>query len=62
MPAAALTPRVRMMAICGRVAESRTEFGVFNLKGVRQSITAETFPYGAPYSLAFPRSIKSAPG
>jgi hypothetical protein len=45
MPAAALTPRVRMMAICGRVAESRTEFGVFNLKGVRQSITAETFPY-----------------
>ena len=45
MAAAALTPRVRMMAICDGVRESKTEVGVFNLKGVRQSITADGFPF-----------------
>lgn len=45
MAAAALTPRVRMMAVCDRIRESRTEAGVFNLKGVRQSLRAEIFPF-----------------
>src|SRR5438309_2176600 len=45
MAAAALTPRVRIMAICDRVWESRTEVGVFNLKGVRQVVTADVFPF-----------------
>lgn len=45
MPAAALTPRVRMMAICDRVRESKTEPGVFDLKGVRQGLTADAFPF-----------------
>jgi hypothetical protein len=45
MTAAALTPRVRMMAICDGVNESRTEPGVFTLKRVRQSIIAPNFPF-----------------
>jgi hypothetical protein len=45
MAAAALTPRVRMMAICDRVWESKSEAGVFNLKGVRQGLTANAFPF-----------------
>jgi hypothetical protein len=45
MVAAALTPRVRIMAICNRVRESTIEAGVFDLKGVRQGITASAFPF-----------------
>jgi hypothetical protein len=45
MAAAALTPRVRMMAICDGVRESKFEAGVFHLKGVRQGMTAGAFPF-----------------
>jgi hypothetical protein len=45
MVAAALVPRVRIMAVCDRVRESKTEAGVFDLKGVRQEITANAFPF-----------------
>jgi hypothetical protein len=45
MAAASLTPRVRLMAICDGVRESRTEAGVLHLKGVRQSIAASAFPF-----------------
>jgi hypothetical protein len=45
MAAAALTPRVRLMAVCDGVRESKIETGVFNLKGVRQSLAANVFPY-----------------
>ena len=41
----ALTPRVRMMAICDRVRESNIEGGVFDLKGVRQAIAGADFPF-----------------
>jgi hypothetical protein len=41
MAAAALTPRVRIMAICDGVRESKTEAGVFHLKGVRQWMIAD---------------------
>jgi hypothetical protein len=44
MAAAALTPRVRIMAVCDKVRENRIESGVFNLKGVRQEISASSFP------------------
>src|SRR5437899_721972 len=45
MAPAALTPRVRIMAICDGVRESKIEAGVFHLKGVRQAITAQAFPF-----------------
>ena len=45
MCAAALTPRVRMMAVCDRVRESNTEAGVFHLRGVRQGLAADGFPF-----------------
>ncbi len=45
MSAAALTPRVRMMAICDRVRESSIEAAVFDLKAVRQEIRAHVFPF-----------------
>jgi len=45
MAAAALTPRVRMMAICDGVRESAKERGVFHLKGVRQETKADAFPF-----------------
>ena len=45
MAGAALTPRVRIMAICDGVRESRTESGVFHLKGVRQGIGSDTYPF-----------------
>ena len=44
MTAAALTPRVRLMAICDGVRESKTEAGVFHVKGLRQRIIASIFP------------------
>jgi hypothetical protein len=43
--AVALTPRVRIMVICDAVKQSKTEAGVFNLKGVRQAMTARAFPF-----------------
>jgi len=33
------------MAICDRVRESRTEGGVFHLRGVRQQVVAKEFPF-----------------
>jgi hypothetical protein len=45
MAAAALTPRIRLMAICDRVRESRTEAGVYDLRGLRQEIAAKGFPF-----------------
>ena len=45
MAAVGLTPRVRIMAICDRVRESKIETGVFHLKGVRQAMTADVFPF-----------------
>jgi hypothetical protein len=36
------------MAICDRVRESRTEAGVFDLKGVRQELFADAFPFVPP--------------
>jgi hypothetical protein len=43
--AVALTPRVRMMAICDAVRESMVEADVFDLEGVRQSMAAQAFPF-----------------
>jgi hypothetical protein len=45
MAAAALTPRVRLTAVCDRVRESVVEIGVYHLRGVRQRITAPGFPF-----------------
>lgn len=42
--AAALTPRVRLMAICNRIRGSKTEANVFDLKGVRQSLATDVVP------------------
>src|SRR5436190_17544248 len=47
MAAAALTPRVRLATVCDRVRESRTEPGVYHLRGVRQRIAAPDFPFAA---------------
>jgi hypothetical protein len=33
------------MAVCDRVRESKTEAGVFDLKGVRQFLNAAAFPF-----------------
>jgi uncharacterized protein DUF6941 len=48
MTAAALTPLVRLVALCDRVRESQTETGVYHLRGVRQRIVAPVFPFVAP--------------
>jgi hypothetical protein len=45
MAGAVLTPRVRIMAICDGVRESKTESGVYHLKSVRQGIIADAFPF-----------------
>jgi hypothetical protein len=45
MAAAALVPRVRLLAVCDGVRESKTEAGVFHLRGVRQEIMANFFPF-----------------
>jgi hypothetical protein len=45
MAAAVLTPRVRLMTVCDRVRESNTEIGVYHLRGVRQRIAAQVFPF-----------------
>ncbi len=47
MVAAVLTPRVRLLTICDRVRESNTEAGVYHLRGVRQSIAVQAFPFVA---------------
>src|SRR5881394_1957103 len=47
MAAALLTPRVRLMTVCDRVRESDTEAGVYHLRGVRQGIVAQAFPFVA---------------
>jgi hypothetical protein len=51
MSVAALTPRVRIMVICEEVIASDTEPGVFTLEGVRQFLSATSFPWPAPLSL-----------
>jgi hypothetical protein len=48
MAAAALTPRVRMMAICDGVRRSKIEADVFHLKGVRQGMNVQSFPIVPP--------------
>ena len=69
MSAAALTPRIRLMAVCDGVRESRTEVGVFHLRGVRQEIVANGFPFvpsrlwlflllSSPHSGAFPGYVR----
>jgi len=47
MAAAVLTPRVRLLTVCDRVRESNTEAGVYHLRGVRQQIAVQTFPFVA---------------
>jgi hypothetical protein len=47
MAAAVLTPRVRLITVCDKVRESNTEAGVYHLRGVRQRIVAQTFPFVA---------------
>src|ERR1700686_4076379 len=44
-PAVALTPRVRIMVICDAVWESKIKADVFDLEGVRQSMTVEAVPF-----------------
>lgn len=50
MVAAVLTPRIRFMAICDGVRESRTEAGVFHVKGLRHRIVVQALPF-APQRL-----------
>ena len=45
MAAAALTPRVRVMVVCDRIRPSRIEDGVFDLRGVRNHVSASSFPF-----------------
>lgn len=40
-----LAPRVRIMAVCDGIRESRMEPGVYHLKGVRQGLAARAFPF-----------------
>jgi hypothetical protein len=47
MAAAVLTPRVRLMTVCDRVRESNVEAGVYHLRGVRQKIVQQVFPFVA---------------
>src|SRR5262249_44647307 len=51
MPAAALTPRMRIMVLCEEVVPSEIESGVFNLEGVRQHLFARAFPCRCSLSL-----------
>jgi hypothetical protein len=44
MPAAALTPRVRILVVCDGVRVSRVEEGVYHLRGARCHIRADAFP------------------
>jgi hypothetical protein len=47
MAAAVLTPRVRLMAVCDGVRQSKTEAGVYHLRGFRQRLIAPAFPFVA---------------
>jgi hypothetical protein len=47
MAAAVLTPRVRLLAVCDRVRESNTERGAYHLRGLRQGIASQVFPFAA---------------
>src|SRR5438105_3766359 len=69
MAAAALTPRVRLATVCDRARESRTEPGVYHLRGVRQRIVVPTFPFApsrlwlflvlsSPRTGAYPGSVR----
>lgn len=62
MAAAALTPRVRMMAVCDGVRESDYEDGVFHLKGVRQQFVAHAFPFVPPRMWLFVLMSNPRPG
>ncbi len=45
MAAAAITPRVRILALCDEVLPSDLEIDVFTLEAVRQHVIAERFPW-----------------
>src|SRR6266704_530031 len=45
--AAVLTPRVPLMPVCDRARESNSETGVYHLRGVRQRIVTQVFPFVA---------------
>ena len=45
MAAAVVTPRIRLMTVCDGVRESKTEAGVYHVKGLRQRIVAHAFPF-----------------
>jgi hypothetical protein len=47
MSAANLAPRARIMAVCDGIRESRTERGVFHLKGVRHGCRGRKVPFVA---------------
>jgi hypothetical protein len=51
MAVAVVTPRVRTVVICDDVLASRTEAGVFTLKGVRQHLEAASYPWRAALRL-----------
>ena len=53
MAAAVLTPRVRLMTVCDGVRESKTEAGVYHVKGLRQRIVAQDLSVCTSASLAF---------
>jgi hypothetical protein len=50
MVAAALTPRIRLLAMCDGVRESKAEPGVYHLRGVRQAMKVNRLPF-APLEL-----------
>jgi len=47
----ALTPRVRTLVVCDGIRASRIEGNVYNLKGARGRLYAETFPLRRPLGL-----------
>jgi hypothetical protein len=51
MSDASLTPRVRSLLVCDDVIASEVENGVFTLEGVRQQVTADTFPWKVQLNL-----------
>ena len=60
MAAASLTPRVRLMAVCDRVRESKSEAGVFDLRGVRRGLAVEVFSVHSFAALALLASVEPA--
>jgi hypothetical protein len=52
MSAAALVPRLWDLVLCDRARRSREEDGVYNLRGVRNFLVADRFPF-RPRSLWF---------